>query len=97
MMLTDFSTPYLNYRPRTPPLVWPFIRGKFMLPLVGWGVGFHLWYMHASKLGMKDFVVWAPKEYFHFEEDCYFADFHDMHRLLWCKDLNIAQVTLFAL
>ena len=53
--------------------------------------------MHAAQLGMKDFIVRAPKEYFHLEEDCYFTDFHDMHRLLRCKDRNVAQVTLFAL
>ena len=78
--------------------------GKFMLSLgelveEEWpDRRFHLWYMHASKLGMKEFVVKAPKEYFHLEEDCDFiVDFHDMHRLLRCKDLDVAQVTLFAL
>jgi hypothetical protein len=54
--------------------------------------------MHAAKLGMKDFIVRARKEYFHLEEDCLFTiEFHDMHRLLRRKDLDIAQVTLFAL
>ena len=112
-MLIDFSTPLLNYRPRTPSSVWPltpdcpdnFENGKFMLHLgqlvqeEPWEVRrFHLWYMHASKLGMKEFVVRGPKEYFHLEEDCDFiVDFHDMHRLLRCKDLDVAQVTLFAL
>ena len=53
--------------------------------------------MNASKLGMKYFVVRAPREYFHLEEDCFFTvDFHDMHRLLWHKDLFVTQVTLFA-
>src|SRR6185312_7004984 len=44
---------------------------KFMLPLgqlvqeEPWEVRrFHLWYMHAAKLGMKEFVVRVPKEYF---------------------------------
>jgi hypothetical protein len=23
--------------------------------------------------------------------------FHDMHRVMWCKDLNVGMVTLFAL
>jgi hypothetical protein len=56
---------------------------------------FHLWYMHASKLGMKEFIQRVPKEYFHLDEDAYFSIvFHDMHRLLWRKDLNITQVTL---
>ena len=54
--------------------------------------------MHATKLGMKEFVVRVPKEYFHLEDDTYFfIVLHDMHRLLWCKDLDIAQVTLFAM
>jgi hypothetical protein len=47
---------------------------------------------------MKEFVVKVPKEYFHLEDDCYFSVvFHDMHRLLWCKDLDDAQVTVFAM
>jgi len=47
---------------------------------------------------MKEFVVKAPKEYFHLEEDCDFVvEFHDMHRMLRRKDLDVAQVTLFAL
>ena len=54
--------------------------------------------MHIAKLGMKEFVVRAPKEYFHLEDDCFFTiDFHDMHRLRRSKDLDIAQVTLFAI
>ena len=54
--------------------------------------------MHASKLGMKDSIVKAPKEYFHLEENCDFiVEFHDMHRMLRRKDLDVAQVTLFAL
>jgi hypothetical protein len=112
MMLIDFSTPCLNYRERTLPLVWPltpdcpdnFENGKFMLPLGTllkelWEIRrFHLWYMYAAKLGMKEFVSRVPKEYFHLEDDCYFSTvFHDMHRLLWRKDLNIAQLTLFAM
>ena len=54
--------------------------------------------MHAAKLGMKDFIVRAPKEYLHLEDDCFSTvDFHDMHRLLRCKDLDVTQVTLFAI
>ena len=54
--------------------------------------------MHAAKLGMKEFVVRVPKEYFHLEEDCFFlVEFHDMYRLLRCKDLDVAQITLFAM
>jgi len=56
---------------------------------------FHLWYMHAVKLGMREFIVRASNEYFHLDDDCIFtADFHDMHRLLRRKDLDVAQVTL---
>ena len=59
---------------------------------------FHLWYIHAAKLGIREIVVKAPKKYFHLEEDCSFTmDLHDMHRLLRRKDLDISQVTLFAL
>jgi hypothetical protein len=47
--------------------------------------------MHAAKLGMKEFVVRVPKEYFHLEDDAYVSVvFHDTHRLLWRKDLNVA-------
>jgi len=53
--------------------------------------------MHAAKLGMREFIVRAPKEYFHLKDDCLFTiEFHDMHRLLWRKDLDVALVTLFA-
>jgi hypothetical protein len=59
---------------------------------------FHLWYMHASKLGMKEFIQRVPEENFHLDEDAYFSVvFHDMHRLLRRKDLDVAQVTLFAM
>jgi hypothetical protein len=34
---------------------------------------FHLWYMQAAKLGMKEFIVRVPKEYFHLDEDAYCA------------------------
>jgi hypothetical protein len=59
---------------------------------------FHLWYMHAAKLGMREFVVRVPKEYFYLEDDTYVSIvFHDRHRLLWRKDLNVAQITLFSM
>ena len=59
---------------------------------------FHLWYMQAAKLGMKEFIVRVPKQYFHLDEDAYCpVVFHDMCRLLRRKDLDVAQVTLFAL
>jgi len=54
--------------------------------------------MQAAKLGMKEFIVRVPKEYFNLDEDAYCpVFFHDMCRLLRCKDLDVAQVTLFAL
>jgi hypothetical protein len=48
---------------------------------------------------MKDFVVKVPQEYFHLEDDGSFmpVEFHDMHRLLRHKDLDVVQVTLFAI
>jgi hypothetical protein len=47
---------------------------------------------------MKEFIARVPKEYFYLEDDCYFSVvFHDMHRLLRCNDLDIAEVTLFAM
>ena len=47
---------------------------------------------------MRNFIVGATKEYFHLDDDCIFTvDFHDMHRLLRRKDLNITQVTLYAM
>jgi hypothetical protein len=47
---------------------------------------------------MKEFIQRVPKEYFHLDEDAYFSIvFHDMHRLLQRKDLDVAQVTLFAM
>ena len=59
---------------------------------------FHLWYMEAAKVGLRDFVIKVPKEYFHLTNDAQVVvDFHDMHRLLQRKDLDVAQVTLFAL
>jgi hypothetical protein len=75
MALTDLSTPCLNYREQTPPSIWGltldcpenFENGKFMVPLgqlieEPWEVlRFHLWYMNASKLGMKDFVYEGPQ------------------------------------
>ena len=114
MMLTDFfhSLSCLNYSLPTSPSIWGlgedcpvnFENGKFMLPLgelveEEWlDRRFHLWYMHAAKLGMKNFTVRAPKEFFHLKDDCLFTvDFHNLHRLLWRKDLDVAQVTLFAM
>ena len=66
----------LNYREATPSEVWPlssdwtdnFKKGKFMLTLgqliqeESWELRrFHLWHMHAAKLGMKDFIVRTPR------------------------------------
>jgi hypothetical protein len=47
---------------------------------------------------MKELILRVPKEYFHLDEDAYFSVvFHSMHRLLRRKDLDVAQVTLFAM
>jgi hypothetical protein len=93
--------------------IWPlsddcpdnYEHGKFMVTrgqLVNdepWEVRrFHLWYMEVAKPGLRDFVVKVPAEYFHLPDDAHVViDFHDMHRLLRRKDLDVAQVTLFAL
>jgi hypothetical protein len=59
---------------------------------------FHLWYMEAAKAGLRNFIIKIPAEYFHTPMDGQvIIDFHDMYRLLRQKDLDIAQVTLFAL
>ena len=59
---------------------------------------FHVWYMEAAKVGLETFIVKVSAEYFHMPEDGQVAvDFHVMHRLLRWKDLDVAQVTLFAL
>ena len=54
--------------------------------------------MEAAKLGMKTFVVKLSGEYFHLPYNAQvIIDFHDMHRVLQRKDLNVGMVTLFAL
>jgi pantothenate kinase len=59
---------------------------------------FHLWYMEAAKLGLHNFVINIPAEYFQMPTDgVVVVDFHDMHRLLRRKDLDVSQVTIFAL
>ena len=59
---------------------------------------FHLWYMEATNVGLENFVIKIPVEYFHTPTDGeVIVDFHDMYRLLRRKDLNVAQVTLSAL
>ena len=59
---------------------------------------FHLWYMEAAKVGLETFIVKVSAEYFHLSDDAQVVvEFHDMHRLLRRKDLDVAQVTLFAL
>jgi hypothetical protein len=47
---------------------------------------------------MNEFIQRVPKEYFHLDENAYFSVvLHDMHRLLRRKDLDVTQVTLFAM
>ena len=59
---------------------------------------FNLWYMEAAKVGLENFIINILVEYFHTPMDGeVIVDFHDMYRLLRRKDLDIAQVTLFAL
>jgi hypothetical protein len=100
-------------RPKTPLSIWPlsddcldnYEHGKFMLTLGQlvndelWEVRrFHLWYMEEAKVGLETFIVKVLAEYFHLSDDAQvIVEFHDMHRLLRRKDLDVAQVTLFAL
>ena len=54
--------------------------------------------MEAAKVGLENFIIKIPAEYFHTPTDGeILVDFHDMYRLLQRKDLDIAQVTLFAM
>ena len=54
--------------------------------------------MEVAKVGLKTFVVKVPTEYFHLPDNGQvIVDFHDMHKFLHHKDLDITQVTLFAL
>jgi hypothetical protein len=113
MLADFFSPQCLKHRPPTPVLIWPlsddcpnnYEHGKFMVTLgqlvleEPWEIRrFHLWYMEAAKVGLCSFVVKVPAEYFHLLDDAQvLVDFHDMHRVLRRKDLDVAQVTLFAL
>ena len=46
----------------------------------------------------ENFHCQGPGEYFHLPYNAQvIVYFHDMHRLLWQKDLDVAQVTIFAL
>jgi len=59
---------------------------------------FHLWYMEAAKVGLRNFIIKILVEYFHTPTDGQIIlDFHDIYRLLRRKNLNVAQVILFAL
>ena len=59
---------------------------------------FHLWYIEAAKAGLRDFIIKILVDYFHTPTDGeILLDFHDMYRLLRRKDLDVAQVTLFAM
>jgi len=54
--------------------------------------------MEAAKVGLENFIIKILAGYFHMPTDGQvIVDFHDMYRLLHRKDLNVAQVTLFAL
>jgi hypothetical protein len=113
MLADFFTPQYLKHKPPTPVSIWPpsddcpdnYKHGKFMVTLGQlvqegpWEVRrFHLWYMKVTKVGLCSFVVKVPAEYFHLPDDAQvLVDFHDMHRVLQCKDLDVAQVTLFAL
>jgi hypothetical protein len=60
---------------------------------------FHLWYIDASKGGMSSFNVKILVKYFHLPGNDFTipVDFKDMYRLLRGEDLDIVQLTLFAM
>jgi hypothetical protein len=59
---------------------------------------FHIGYMEAVKASLHNYVIKIPVVFFHTPTDGeVIIDFHNMHRLLRQKDLNVAQVTLFAM
>jgi hypothetical protein len=82
-----------------------FENGKFMITKAQlvmeehWEIRrFHLWYMEAARRGLSTVTAKVPAEYFHLDADCTVPiEFHDMARLLRREDLDVAQVTLFAL
>jgi hypothetical protein len=99
-------------RPKTPPEFWGwsddgpknYVHGKFMLTLGDliaerWEVRrFHIWYMEAVKAGLHNYVIKISAVLFHMSTDGeVIVDFHDMHRLLRRKDLDVAHVILFAM
>ena len=54
--------------------------------------------MEVAKAGLRNFIIKILVDYFHMPTDGQvIVDFHDMYRLLQRKDLDVAQVTLFAL
>jgi hypothetical protein len=59
---------------------------------------FHLWYMEAVKADLSSFITKIPAEYIHLPDNARLVvEFHDIYRLLRPNDLDVAQVTLFAL
>ena len=113
MLAEFFAPESLKYKVPSPVSVWPlsddcpdnYEHGKLMVTLgqlvqeEPWKVWrFHLWYMEVVKVGLRSFIVKVPAGYFHLPDDAQvLIDFHDMHRVLRRKDLDVAQVTLFAL
>jgi hypothetical protein len=54
--------------------------------------------MEAAKAGLHNYVIKIPAVLFHTATDGeVIVDFHDMHRRLRRKDLDVAQVTLFSM
>jgi hypothetical protein len=54
--------------------------------------------MEATKVGLENFIINISAEYLHVPTDGeVIVDLHDMHRLLRRKDLDVVQVTIFAL
>lgn len=113
MVIIDFILCLSYWPPTPPTSFWhptdeefsdKYENGKMMLPIGQlveelWEVWrFHRWYMNASNVSMMEFVVRVPKESFLLDEDRYISvELRDMHSLLPRQDLNVTQVTLFAL
>jgi hypothetical protein len=59
---------------------------------------FHIWYVEVAKARLNSFVINILADLFHMPMDGeVIVPFHDMHRLLRSKDLDVSQVTIFSM
>lgn len=96
-VMSPIGCPLLNDCPKN------YEHGKYMLPL-GQLVEelqeirrFFRWYMEAVKAGLHSSIMKVLTNVFYLanNKNKIVVDFHDMHRLLWRKGLNINQLTFF--